>query len=60
MFAINHAATALIIKKMYPDVPMTAILVSVQPVIYMSLASYRKASGMSAITLTAAVSLSLS
>ena len=30
MFAINHAATGLIIKKAYPDVPMTAILVSVQ------------------------------
>ncbi len=30
MFAINHAATGLIIKKIYPDVPMPAILVSVQ------------------------------
>ena len=30
MFAINHAATGLIIKKTYPDVPMAAILVSVQ------------------------------
>ncbi len=30
MFAINHAATGPIIKKMYPDVSMTAILVSVQ------------------------------
>jgi membrane-bound metal-dependent hydrolase YbcI (DUF457 family) len=30
MFAINHAATGLIIKKIYPDVPMTMILVSVQ------------------------------
>jgi hypothetical protein len=30
MFAINHAATGLIIKKIYPDVPMVAILVSVQ------------------------------
>jgi hypothetical protein len=30
MFAINHAATALIIKKAYPDVPIAAILVSVQ------------------------------
>jgi hypothetical protein len=30
MFAINHAATGLIIKKVYPDVPMTVILVSVQ------------------------------
>jgi len=30
MFAINHAATGLIIKKFYPDVPMPAILASVQ------------------------------
>jgi hypothetical protein len=30
MFAINHAATALIIKKIYPDVPIAIILVSVQ------------------------------
>ncbi len=30
MFAINHAATALVIKKAYPDVPMAAILISVQ------------------------------
>ncbi len=30
MFAINHAATGLIIKKIYPDVPMALILVSVQ------------------------------
>jgi hypothetical protein len=30
MFAINHAATALAIKKIYPDVPVPAILVSVQ------------------------------
>ena len=30
MFAINHAATGLIIKKIYPDVPMAIILVSVQ------------------------------
>ena len=30
MFAINHAATGLIIKRRYPDVPMPAILVSVQ------------------------------
>ncbi len=30
MFAINHAATALIIKKIFPDVPIAAILVSVQ------------------------------
>ena len=30
MFAINHAATGLIIKKTYPDVPIAAILVSVQ------------------------------
>jgi hypothetical protein len=30
MFAINHAATGLIIKKIYPDVSIIAILVSVQ------------------------------
>jgi hypothetical protein len=30
MFAINHAATGLIIKRMFPDVPMIIILVSVQ------------------------------
>ena len=30
MFAINHAATALIIKTAYPDVPIAAILVSAQ------------------------------
>ena len=30
MFAINHAATGLIIKRIFPDVPMIAILVSVQ------------------------------
>ena len=30
MFAINHAATALIIKKIFPDAPMAIILVSVQ------------------------------
>ncbi len=30
MFAINHAATALLIKKLYPDVPIAPILVSVQ------------------------------
>jgi hypothetical protein len=30
MFAINHAATGLIVKKIYPDVPITVILVSVQ------------------------------
>jgi hypothetical protein len=30
MFAINHAATALVIKKAYPDVPIVAILVSTQ------------------------------
>jgi len=30
MFAINHAATALIIKKVFPDVPIAVILVSVQ------------------------------
>jgi len=30
MFAINHAATALVIKKVYPDVPLVWILISVQ------------------------------
>lgn len=30
MFAINHAATALIIKKKYQDVPMVWLLISVQ------------------------------
>jgi len=30
MFAINHAVTGLIIKKIYPDVPIAVILVSVQ------------------------------
>ena len=30
MFAINHAATALVIKKMYPTAPMIWILISVQ------------------------------
>ena len=30
MFAINHAATGLLIKKAFPEVPMVAILVSVQ------------------------------
>jgi hypothetical protein len=30
MFAINHAATGLIIKKIYPNVSMTVILISVQ------------------------------
>ena len=30
MFAINHAATALIIKTIYPGVPIAVILVSVQ------------------------------
>ena len=30
MFAINHAATGLIVKKIFPDVPMGLILVSVQ------------------------------
>jgi hypothetical protein len=30
MFAINHAATGLIIKKIYPDVSIATILVSVQ------------------------------
>ena len=30
MFAIDHAATALLIKRRYPSVPMTPILISVQ------------------------------
>jgi membrane-bound metal-dependent hydrolase YbcI (DUF457 family) len=30
MFAINHAATALVIKKCFPTLPMAALLVSVQ------------------------------
>ncbi len=30
MFAINHAAAALVIKKIFPDVPMLWILISVQ------------------------------
>lgn len=30
MFAIDHAATALLIKRRYPSVPLTPILVSVQ------------------------------
>ena len=30
MFAINHAATALVIKKRYPQVPMGWLLLSVQ------------------------------
>lgn len=30
MFAINHAATALVIKRAYPHVPMIGILLSVQ------------------------------
>ena len=30
MFAVDHAATALLIKRRYPSVPMTPILVSVQ------------------------------
>ena len=30
MFAINHAATALVIKKMYPTAPTIWILISVQ------------------------------
>ena len=30
MYAINHAATALVIKKRYPSVPLFALLVSVQ------------------------------
>jgi hypothetical protein len=30
MFAINHAATALVIKKKYPQAPMGLLLISVQ------------------------------
>jgi len=30
MFAINHAATALVIKRAYPSVPIAPILISVQ------------------------------
>jgi hypothetical protein len=30
MFAIGHAATALVIKRAYPSVPMTPLLISVQ------------------------------
>jgi hypothetical protein len=30
MFAINHAATALLIRRRYPDVPLVPILISVQ------------------------------
>ena len=30
MFAINHAATALVIKKRFPTVPMIWLLLSVQ------------------------------
>jgi hypothetical protein len=30
VFAINHAATALVIKKVYGTVPMIRILISVQ------------------------------
>jgi hypothetical protein len=30
MFAINHAATALVIKKKYPQAPMVLLLISVQ------------------------------
>jgi hypothetical protein len=30
MFAVDHAATALLVKRRYPSVPMTPILVSVQ------------------------------
>lgn len=30
MFAINHAATALLLRRRYPDVPWIALLVSVQ------------------------------
>lgn len=30
MFAINHAATALLIKKQYPEAPLSLLLISVQ------------------------------
>src|SRR5512147_1658025 len=30
MFAVDHSATALLIKRRFPSVPMTALLVSVQ------------------------------
>lgn len=30
MFAINHAATALVLARRYPRVPMPALLASVQ------------------------------
>ena len=30
MFAINHAATALVVKKRYPQTPMWLLLISVQ------------------------------
>jgi len=30
MFAINHAATALIVKKRHPQVPLVWLLISVQ------------------------------
>jgi hypothetical protein len=30
MFAVDHAATALVLKRRYPDVPMTPLLLSVQ------------------------------
>ena len=30
VFAINHAATALLIRRRYPDVPFIPILLSVQ------------------------------
>lgn len=30
MFAINHAATALVIKKRYPEAPLSLLLISVQ------------------------------
>lgn len=30
MFAINHAATALVVKKKYPQVPLSLLLISVQ------------------------------
>jgi hypothetical protein len=30
MFAIDHAATALLVKRRFPSAPMTSLLVSVQ------------------------------
>lgn len=31
MFAINHAAAALLVKRRFPDVPLVPILIAVQP-----------------------------